>query len=47
MELKRKHIVDGIEVATPEYFNALRAVNFIIESLALHKVVSVSKNEYS
>ncbi|MEN1990283.1 hypothetical protein [Paenibacillus hubeiensis] len=29
MELKRIRIVDGIEVASREYFNALQAVNFI------------------
>lgn len=27
--LQRHHIVDGVKVATPEYFEALRAVNFM------------------
>lgn len=46
MELKRKHIVDGIEVATPEYFNALSAVNFIIEYKIEWTINSKEKVDY-
>lgn len=29
MTLQRHHIVDGVKVATPAFFEALRAVNFM------------------
>lgn len=32
MTLKRTRILDGYEVATPEFYNAVRAVNFILRN---------------